>query len=346
MSKDSKFKKALYDGATPYLIGEVACIHEGDFEYLTNLIDEIIKKKSCDAIKYHILIDLDSHMTKSHEGYELVTNLMLPKEKWASIIKKTKSRGFEVIVLVDDLKAVDFVREYIGLIDAVEVHAIALNNIEMLDKVKELQIPIILGIGGSEIDDIKFAINYLNRKDILLMHGFQNYPTKYEYINFNKMIRIRNKFNLPMGYADHTVWDNENNELITLAGFMAGANFIEKHIALEIGKERIDFNSAISIDMLSNIRKKMELLNKTKGDGSFEISKYEKIYSKNGPMKFTIVANRALKRGQIIKKEDITFRRTGEENTINQRDYLNLIGKKVKKDIPKMGLVNWRNIEK
>ena len=178
------------------------------------------------------------------------------------------------------------------------------------------------------------------------MHGFQNYPTKYEYINFNKMIRIRNKFNLPMGYADHTVWDNENNELITLAGFMAGANFIEKHIALEIGKERIDFNSAISIDMLSNIRKKMELLNKTKGDGSFEISKYEKIYSKNGPMKFTIVANRALKRGQIIKKEDITFRRTGEENTINQRDYLNLIGKKVKKDIPKMGLVNWRNIEK
>ncbi len=342
----SKFKEALNNPKIPYLIWEIACIHEGDFEYLTKLVDEKKKKKSCDAIKYHVLIDINSHMTKSHEGYELVTNLMLPQEEWLSIIKKTKSNNFEVIVLVDELKSIDFVKDNLNFIDAVELHAVALNNIEMLDKVKELQIPIILGIGGSEIGDIEFAINYLNRKDILLMHGFQNYPTKYEYINFNKLVRIKDKFNLPVGYADHTVWDNKDNELITLAGFMTGANFIEKHVTLELGKKRVDFNSAISIDMLSNIKKKMELLNKTKGNGNLKINEYEKIYARNGPMKFTIVANRDLKKGQIIKKEDITFRRTGEKNTIKQRDYLKLIGKKVKKDILKMGLVNWGNVGK
>jgi len=346
MRKESKFKKALDNVKVPYLIGEVACIHEGNFEYLTKLVDEIIKKKACDAIKYHILIDIDSHMTKSHEGYELVTNLILPKEKWEFIIKKTKSNNFEIIVLVDELKSVDFVKNNINFIDAVELHAVALNNIEMLDKIKEITLPIILGIGGSEIDEIEFAINYLNRKNILLMHGFQNYPTRYEYINFNKMVRIKDKFNLNVGYADHTSWDNENNELITLAGFMAGANFIEKHITSELGKKRVDFNSAINIDMLRDIREKMNLLNKTKGDGSFEISKYEKIYSRNGPMKFTIVANRNLGKGEIINKDSITFRRTGEENIIKQRDYLKLIGKKVKKPILKFGLVNWENVEK
>jgi sialic acid synthase SpsE len=90
----------------------------------------------------------------------------------------------------------------------------------------------------------------------------------------------------------------------------------------------------------------MDVLNKTKGSGSFKINEYEQVYARNGPMKFTIVANRDLKKNQIIKKEDITLRRTGETNIIKQRDYLNLIGKKVKKDIPKMGLVNWGNIEK
>jgi len=342
----SKFKEALNNYKILYLIGEIACIHEGDFGYLSKLVDEIIEKKACNAIKYHVLIDLNFVMTKSHKIYDAVKKLMLPQEEWLSIIKKTKSGGFEVIVLVDDLKAVDFVKDNINFIDAVEVHAVALNNIEMLDKVKELQIPIILGIGGSEIDEIEFAINYLKRKDILLMHGFQNYPTKYEYINFNKMIRIKNKFNLPVGYADHTVWDNKDNELITLAGFMAGANFIEKHVTLELGKKRVDFNSAINIDMLRDIRKKMDLLNKTRGDGSFEISKYEQIYSRKGPMKFTIVANRKLSKGKIINKKDITFRRTGEENTIKQSDYLKLIGKKVKKPILKFGLVNWGNVEK
>ena len=342
----SKFKEALNNPKIPYLIGEIACIHEGDFEYLTKLVDETIKKQACDAIKYHILIDLDSYITKSHEAYKLISKLLLPKENWASILKKTKSNNFEVIVLVDDLKAIDFVKNNINLIDAVELHAIALNNIEMLEKIKDIPLPIILGIGGSEIDEIEFAINYLNRKDILLMHGFQNYPTKYEYINFNKMVRIRNKFNLNVGYADHTVWNNKDNELITLAGFMAGSNFIEKHVTLELGKKRVDFNSAISVDILYNIRKKMELLNKTKGDGSFEINEYEKIYAKNGPMKFTIVANRKLKKGEIINKDNITFRRTGEENTIRQRDYLELIGKEVKKDIPKNSLINWGNVEK
>jgi len=342
----SKFKKALNNPKIPYLIGEIACIHEGNFEYLTKLVNEIIKKKACDAIKYHVLIDLNSHMTKSHEAYKLVSKLLLPKENWVSILKKTKSNNFEVIVLVDELKSVDFVKNNIGFIDAVELHAVALNNIEMLEKLKDIPTPIILGIGGSEIDEIEFAINYLNRKDILLMHGFQNYPTRYEYINFNKMTMIKDKFNLPVGYADHTVWDNKNNELITIAGFMAGANFIEKHVTLELGKKRVDFNSAISVDMLSSIREKIELLNKTKGDGSFKINEYEQIYARNGPMKFTIVTNRNLKKGQLIKKEDITFRRTGEENTIKQRDYLELIGKKVKKDIPKFGLVNWENVEK
>ncbi len=346
MSKGSKFKGALYDDTIPYLIGEAACIHEGDFEYLSNLVDELIRRKACDAIKYHILIDLDSHMTRSHEDYELVTKLMLPKEKWLSIIKKTKSNNLEVVVLVDDSKAIDFVKEHITLIDAVEIHAVALNNIEMLDKIKDVQIPIILGIGGSELNEIEFAVNYLKRKDILLMHGFQNYPTKYEYINFNKMINIKRKFKLNVGYADHTVWNHKDNELITLAGFMAGANFIEKHVTPEFGKKRIDFNSAISIDMLCDIRKKMDLLNKTKGDGTFDISEYEKIYSRRGPMKFTIVAGRDLEKGKIISKEDLTFRRTKEENNIKEKEYFDLIGKRTKENIPQFSLVNWNNVEK
>ena len=127
---------------------------------------------------------------------------------------------------------------------------------------------------------------------------------------------------------------------------MLGANVLEKHVSLRLGEKRADFEAAINVDMLRNIKEKMVILNKTKGDSSLEIGKYESAYSRNGPMKFTIVANRDLKKDEIINKNDITFRRTREINTIKQIEFLNLIGGKIKEDIPKYSLVNWKKVKK
>ncbi len=346
MEEKSKFSKALEDEKIPYLVGETAYIHEGDFSYIDNFVKEIIRSNCCDAIKFHIMIDVDSYITKSHDLYNLYQRMKMPKENWIKILEKVKSTSFETVVLADDKKAIDFVKENIDLFDALELHAIALNNIEMLKKAKDIKIPLVLGIGGSQIDDIQFALDFLDRKDILLMHGFQNYPTKYEYINYRRIQRLKDKFGLSVGYADHTIWDSKDNELLTLAGFMAGANFLEKHLHLNPGEKRIDFDSAISIDQMKYIKEKVGLLNRAKGDGSFKISEYENIYAQNGPMKFTVVAAEYLKKGDIITENDITFRRTGEENNIKQREYLNIIGKRVLKNINKYQLVNWDVVEK
>lgn len=346
MTKKSNFKKALKNENIPYLIGETAYIHEGDFSYISNFVNKIIESNCCDAIKFHIMNDVDSYITKSHNLYNLYQRMKMPKENWIKILEQVKSSQFETVVLADDKKTIDFVKENITLFNAIELHAIALNNIEMLRKAKDIDIPIVLGIGGSQIDDIQFALDFLDRDDILLMHGFQNYPTKYEYVNYRRMQKLKDKFGLPVGYADHTIWKSEDNELLTLAGFMYGANFLEKHLHLNPGEKRIDFDSAISIDQMKYIKEKVNLLNKAKGDGSFKISEYENIYAQNGPMKFTIVAAKNLKKGEIITDNNITFRRTGEENNIKQREYLNLIGKRVIKNVNKYQLVNWDVVEK
>ncbi|MBI2658429.1 N-acetylneuraminate synthase family protein [Candidatus Woesearchaeota archaeon] len=346
MAKKSRFKEAMEDENCPYIIGETAYIHEGNFSYMNRLIHSLASKKSCDGVKFHIMIDIDSYFTKDHPAYSIIKKSMFSKSQWIMILEKAKSSGFDNIVLADDLYSIDFVKENVDLVDAVEIHAVALNNIEMLERVKGIKVPIILGIGGSGIKDIEFAVKFLDRKDILLMHGFQNYPTRYEYINFRRMQKIKEKFGLPVGYADHTAWDDKNNELMTLAGFMAGPNIIEKHVALEAGKKRTDYDAAVSAESLREIRGKMGILNKAKGDGSFEISDYENIYARKGPMKFTIVAAGDIKKGSSIGKKDLAFRRTKKENTIEQREFFSLIGKKAKEPIKKYSLISWRNVEK
>jgi N,N'-diacetyllegionaminate synthase len=330
----------------PYLIAETAYSFEGDKNYLIKLISELKKKKASDAIKYHVLLDLNKYALKDHPVYSFIKDFLLSEDDWLSILKMTKRKGFETIVLADEEKAIDFCIKNISLIDAIEIHAVAVNNFEMLNKLKKFNKPILLGVGGTEIEEIKIALDYLKNKKIILMHGFQNYPTKYEFINLNKISSLKKEFSLLVGYADHCAWDFEHNELITLAGFMSGAHIIEKHVVLDKGKKKIDFESAINTDDLANLRKKLKLLQISKGDGCFELNVNEKIYGKNGPMKFTIVANRKIKKDSIICKEDLTFRRTKKENNVQQKEYLNFLGKKAKKDIKKNELINWGNIRK
>ena len=330
----------------PYIIAETAYIFEGQKEYLLDIISEIYEKKASDAIKYHILLDIDSYMTRDHPGYNIIKNFLLPEKDWLEILTETKNKNFEVIVLADDVKAVEFCKKHSNLVDAIEIHAVAINNIEMLEKLENFNKTILLGIGGAEKNEIEFAINFLKNKKIILMHGFQNYPTRPEYINFNKIKTLRDEFALPVGYADHCSWDFKDNQVITLAGFMAGANIIEKHVTLHPGEKRVDYQSAISISQLKELKKTINLLHLAKGDGTFNLSENEKSCGKIGPMKFTVVAKEDIKKNQIICKESIVFKRTKKENGVNQKDYCSFMGKIALKDIKKDDLLNWENVKK
>ena len=85
MAKKNKFKGALDNAEIPYLIGETAYIHEGDLEYLLNLISEMIKNECCDGIKFHIMVDIDSYMTPDHELRSLLSKFLFSKDEWATI---------------------------------------------------------------------------------------------------------------------------------------------------------------------------------------------------------------------------------------------------------------------
>ena len=61
----------------------------------------------------------------------------------------------------------------------------------------------------SNIKEILNAINILikfgTKKDITILHCNTEYPTPYEDVNLKAMIKIKNYFNCPVGYSDHTL---------------------------------------------------------------------------------------------------------------------------------------------
>ena len=239
------------------LIAETACHHEGDFNFMKNLVSKIVNQTNADIVKMHITLDLDQYMDSKHDLYEKSKSMLFNKNQWKEIIKIVRDGKKELMLLLNDIEAINF-----GLSEKpeyVEIHSICLNDLFMLEYLKnniKKQTNIVLGVGGSTVEEIKNAISYLNHEKIILMFGFQNYPTVYEDVNLNKIRKIMRMFdNFECGYADHTAGDSDYNELITLLGAASGMKYIEKHITTNFGDERIDWPAAISLEMFNNLEK-------------------------------------------------------------------------------------------
>lgn len=340
-------KKKLDINLQPYIIGETAYIHEGDFDYLLKLVDEITDLK-LNAVKFHLLLNPESYMQKKHPLIKKLKTWTFSVNQWDDIIRYSIDRNLDIIALCDDVESIEYLLSYEKAINSIEIHAVSLNDHFLLDTAAKFEGRIILGIGGSTFDEIDYAIQFLRNRgveDILLMYGFQSYPTNYKEINLSKMIKLKNLFNLPVGYADHTAFDDPNNKLISIMGAVMGFNILEKHFTIDFGKQRIDYHAAIGKEHMEEIKQLMQLALDVYGNQSLEMSTAEKKYGNVGPMKKAIVAKTDIKKGEKLSFDNLWFKRTQEESYIKPNQFLRLIGLEANTDIIMDDIIDFSKIK-
>ena len=328
------------------LIAETAWHHEGDYVFMKNLVTRICETSSADIVKLHITLDLDEYMSKDHDAYKTLKSWMLNTQQWEELIGIVRNNGKELMLLLNDTKSIDFASKFNP--EMIEIHSVCLNVprlqsaiIENIDK----KAKVVIGIGGCSLDEVKKAAKFFHERDIVLMFGFQNYPTKYKDVNLLKIRKIQALYpGRKFGYADHTSWDEDNNELITLLVSANGMDFIEKHVTTDYGKERCDYSAAISIEQLNMLHKKIKLLDSLYGDGSMELNKAEEDYSKYGPMKMAAIAKNDLVKGSKLTMGDVHFCRTSQSTGISQIDLLKVIGNKLVEDVKINQIIDWNHI--
>jgi len=318
----------------PYIIGETAYNHEGDIKYLYKMTDDIAELK-LNAIKFHMLLNSESYMQKKHPLINEIKKWIFSKNQWNKIIDYSNKKGLDIIVLCDDVESIGYILEKNINVTAIELHASGLNDYFLLNAVSKFNKQIMLGVGGSAIDEIQYAVDFLKK----------SYPTKYNDINLSKILKIRDLFKLPIGYADHTAFDDPNNEIISIMASMIGINILEKHYTPDYGIERIDYHAAVGKMQMLKIKELMELALKVYGNGNLKMSKAELEYGNTGPMKKAIVAKKDIKKGEKLSMDNLWFKRTVEESPIKQNQFLQLIGLKALHDIKEDEIIDFTKIE-
>jgi sialic acid synthase SpsE len=283
-------------------------------------------------------------MHKDHDAYVMLKSYMFRKEQWKKLIEIVRDSGKELMLLLNDTKAIEFASQFSP--GYIELHSVCVNvprlQSSILKKFGE-KTKIVIGVGGCTLYEIDNALRVFSKREVILMFGFQNYPTNYDSVSLEKIRRIQSLYDNDFGYADHTAWNEENNELITLLVASNNMKYIEKHVTNVFGENRCDYSATVSIDTFNKIHSKMKILEKIQGNGSISLNKGEKEYSVYGHMKMAGVASMNMLKGQELKLSDINFCRTSQTTKISQIELLELVGSALTSNLAKGSVFNWQH---
>lgn len=328
-----------------YIYAETSFIHEGVQDYLIRLIDGA-KKAQCDGIKFQILIDKDDSYNINTEIYHKLDNWCFDRKTWLDIVKYAKNMDLDVIVLPLDLQAIQFCKTNIRYVDCIEVHSVCFNDNFMLKELAEMtDVPIILGIGGRTLDEICYALDILAyTKNLVLMYGFQSFPTEIESINLSKIRKYKEFYDLPIGYADHTGFNDEYGDNLVEYSYLMGARIFEKHITLTKGEKRVDYEAAVGYRDILTLREKLDKLRRVLGEGSrFSLNNAEIEYKNREKQ---LVYSKEIKVGEEITYSCLGFKICSEKSDFEQKDIDKIVGCEATKDLEKDKVVRFVDIER
>jgi len=315
------------------IIAEIAQSYEGDFNILKKIIRKLLKTK-VNGIMFQVIY-ADEIALPENNNYNFFKKLEFKKEQWYKIINLIHENKK---LAIGECFGINSARMLYSLgIDAFKIHPADLSNIPFLQYLSKIDIPLLVGVGAAFENEIEIALNELNihnKKEIILMHGYQLCPTEIKDSHLMKIKALSKRFSLPVGYSDHVAGyiannysiKNEAANILPLLSIAVGASVIEKHVMLDRSKAWEDHESALTPEELDEFIKLVNVYILSLGTEDYSINEAEFIY--RGTSRKYIVSNKNLEKGHVITLNDISFKRIGnpQDGIINSSE---VIGKEI-----------------
>jgi N,N'-diacetyllegionaminate synthase len=319
------------DGEPTYVIAETACSHEGNVEIAYHLIDTAARSKA-DAVQLQMW-SIPHYIVPDHPATPLLKKLQIQSNDWRELIAHAKETGLDVFATIGDRVSADLAREC-G-VDGFKLHSSDLSNPYLTQYLASMRKPITLGTGASTLDEITEGVRMIQRagcKDIVLMHGYQNYPTTVEEARLRYMQTLKQIFQLPIGYQDHTDGDSPLGFVLPMVAIGMGANVLEKHVTHDRSKKGVDHEAALNPDQLVRFLDWVRQVDLAMGSPSpHEFSEAELRYRRSA--KKSIVAARVIAAGETLTEELFLYMRA--DPGLPPTEARRLVGKQALVDIAK-----------
>jgi N,N'-diacetyllegionaminate synthase len=332
------------------IIAEAGVNHNGKISLAKKLVD-VASKSGADFIKFQSFIT--SHLVTSNlkkanyqkksikdnkSQFKMLQKLELSSSNLIDLSNYCSKKKIGFIVSAFDIDSLKFVLKL--KTKFIKIPSGEITDFPYLKIIGKQNRKIILSTGMSSLSEIKDALKVLyqsgqSRKKITLLHCNSEYPTNYKDVNLLAMQTIRKKFNVDVGYSDHT-----NGFEVAIGAVSLGAKIIEKHITLNkklIGPDHI---ASLGPQEFFNFVKSIKNIEKALGT---TIKKPSRSELKNIPyVRKVIVASRNISKGKIIKEYDLLLKRAGKG--IPASKIYKVIGSKANKNYKKDQVINLKTL--
>lgn len=333
-----------------FIIAEIGVNHNGDVSLAKKMI-KAARESGCDAVKFQtfkaenllskkaLLADYQKRngARQARTQFDLIKKLELSPRDFELLRDYAAQQGVIFLSTPFDEESLDFLARL--ELPLFKISSGELTNLPFLRKVAGKQKWIILSTGMGNMREVKEAVGAIKAQGnskIVLLHCVTEYPAPLEEINLRAIPALRQAFDLPVGFSDHTLGMDA-----AIAATAMGAVVIEKHFTLDRSMPGPDQKASMEPEDFKTFVAKIRKMEQALGDGVKRPTPSEKPYI--NLVRKSVVAQSDIPKGSHIAERDIAIKRPGYG--IAPKDFNKVIGLKTKRNIKKDDVLMWTLLE-
>ena len=328
-----------------FIIAEAGVNHNGSIELAKKLIDVAVDA-GANAVKFQTfkatnLVSKDAQKAeyqkqttdKAESQFDMLKKLELDVDTHKELISYCKQKNIMFLSTPFDHDSIELLND-LGL-EVFKIPSGEITNLPYLRHIGKLAKQVVLSTGMADIGEIEDALDVLieagtKKENITVLHANTMYPTPMEDVNLKAMVTIGNTFDVAFGYSDHTLGIE-----VDIAAVAMGASCIEKHFTLDKTMQGPDHKASLEPDELKAMVQAIRNIELALGCSTKKPSKSET--PNKAIVRKSIVAKEAIKKGEILSKENLAVKRPS--NGISPMRWDEIVGSIALKDYSKDELI-------
>ncbi|MCE7055261.1 N-acetylneuraminate synthase family protein [Algoriphagus sp. AGSA1] len=328
------------------IIAEVGQAHDGSLGNAHAYIDALADT-GVDAIKFqtHIAEAESSEFEpfrikfskQDKSRFDYWKRMEFTPSQWQELRDHCKEKKLKFISSPFSIAAVELLAKID--VDLFKIGSGEVKNHLLLEIIGQTQKPIILSSGMSSMHELADTISFLKKftNKLSVLQCTTAYPTIPNQWGLNVIKELKERFNLPTGFSDHS-----GDIFACLAAAAHGAEIFEFHVVFDKRQFGPDSSASITIDQTKQlclgIRQIQEsLFSPVQKD---DTEKYEGLKSMFGK---SLAVNKDLPKGHEIVLSDLETKKPGNRG-IPAYDYHSVLGKTITVDLKKWDFLTSKHI--
>lgn len=343
------------------VIAEAGVNHNGDLEMARALVDAAATA-GADIVKFQTFkatslvtrqaptaVYQEKFTGPDSTQFEMLKKLELSDDHHRALITHCRSRGIEFLSTPFDHDSLRRLAREFG-VKRLKIGSGDMTNYPLVLAAAQTGLPVIISSGMATMAEIALALGALAygyidgaspgpeafraalkepeahallKQKAVLLHCTTEYPAPIGDINLRAMATLRDRFDIPVGFSDHS----EGNAA-SIAAAALGASVIEKHITLDRDLPGPDHRASIEPDALTDLVNSIRTVTSALGEATKQPATSEQ--------KNKVVARKSLYAGSRIPEgetfTDLNLTVKRPESGMSPEHYWRLLGRTASRD--------------